>query len=427
VNSHSDDSNTNNNKSNSDEIVKENQKSEKTTQTKEDDVNKSKRNKYNNFEKNKMNYGNKEKSIETFEQYKSKHYHSLNKDLPLKYLTKLLFNSMGYYCELEINIFTESFNQKYKKEQISDIDVLGVRIESDLNIDCIPVECKSGKDGALDELLKLKGIIEYFNSHKGYLIKSKIANNAREMGEKINISTIDQEEIRKLLSNIGLLNISDQKWISIQLDNYLREKYICERAINFTRALEYLKNEYWTYENYRNIHNIIFLFSNQKDSLIYSTDEGRYTLIKLAINFSISLLRLSSYIIHKNFNNPINKVKEYIFGGAREKRDREVLFDKINQTLSVNGNKMQKFEPDYIDDITELCISLISSPNNAKRIPICFEYYLNAYILKNVGFCKDEISKEFTNITLKLAKDIIVFICKQSKTERKNFEDLFNI
>ena len=374
-----------------------------------------------------INNGKAEEGMQTFEQYKIKYYPSLNKDLPLKYFTKLLFKSMGYYCELEINIFTQSFNQKYKKEQISDIDVLGIRIENDLSIDFIPVECKSGEDGALDELLKLKGLMEYLNSHKGYLIKSKIANNAREMGEKINVSTIDQNEIRQLLNNIGLLNISDNKWVDTQLNNYLREKYICERAINFNRTLEYLRNEYWINKNFRNIHNIIFLSTSQKDSSVYSTDEGRYTLIQLCKHLSISLLILGSYIIHKNFSNPVDKVKEYMFGGAREKREREVLFDKVNQILAGYGKTSQKFESDYIEHITEVCIRLISSPNYAKEIPACFDYYLNAYILKNDGYEKDKIPNVFTSITLKLAKDILVFLCKQGNIKTNIFDDFLNI
>jgi len=361
--------------------------------------------------------------IQSFEQFKKKYFNSLNKDVYLKYYSKLLLNSMGYYCDMEVNMVTQSFNQKYKKEQISDIDVLGCKIENDLSIELIPVECKSGEGGALDELLKLKGIMDYLGSHRGYLIKTKIANNAREMGENINISTLDITEMRNLLNNLGLLDIKNEKWIETQINNYLHEKYLFEKAAGISKAVEYLKNDYWHQKNFRNIHNIIFLASNITDSNFYLKKEGKYTLMQLSKYLSISIIRLASFVIHKNYANPLDKIREYIFGGARERREREILFDKVNQVLALP----QEFEPKYIQEFSEVCLRFIYTPGYGKDVPKCFEYCIKAFILENAGYDKEKLINTYNNITLKLMKDVFVFLCKQARIGISNFSDILNL
>ena len=367
------------------------------------------------------------KVMQSFEQFKAKCEKSLNKDLPLKYYTKLLLSSMGYYCDIEVNMLTQSFNQKYKKEQISDIDVLGCKIENDLSISFVPVECKSGEDGALDELLKLKGIMDYLGSNKGYLVKNKIASNAREMGENIKVSTMDYSEIRQLLHNLALLDNNNDSWIEVQIENYIKEKYIWENAIKFTRIIEYIKNDYWHQKNYRNIQNLIFLVSSVKDTNALETKEGKYILLQVAKYLSLSIIQLSSYVIHKNYSNPVDKIKEYIFGGARERREKEVLFDRINQILASQSKTSQSFEPEYTSDIIEICLRFVSAPNFAKQAPICIENCIHSFIIESAGYDKDKIIGKFKSITLKFAKDVIVFVCKQANLNPSIFNDILNL
>ena len=367
------------------------------------------------------------KGIQTFEQFRNKRMNSLNKDLRLKYYTKLLLSSMGYYCDLEVNILTQSFNEKYKKEHISDIDVLGCRIDNDLSITLVPVECKSGEDGSIEELLKLKGVMDYLGSHKGYLIKNKIATNAREIGEKVNISTLDNFEIRQLLKNLNLLDTTNDEWVEIQLENYIREKYICENSQKFTRIMDYIKNDYWHQKNFRNIHNMIFLVSSVKNVNDYKTKEGEYALLQISKYMSLSVIQLASYAIHKNYGNPVDKIKEYIFGGAKERREREVLFDKINQVLATEAREQENFEPEFVTDLIEICLRFMAAPNFAKQVPICIDNCMNAFVIESIGYNRDKLTNKYKDITLKLAKDVIIFICKQANIKPDIFEDILNL
>lgn len=372
---------------------------------------------------------NKKQSMEsmTFEEFRNINSKSLNKDLQLKYYSKLLLNSMGYYCDLEINLVEESFNNRYKKEQISDIDVLGCRFDNDLSVSMIPVECKSGERGALEELLKLKGVMDYLNTQRGYLIKNKIAVNAREMGSKIGISTLDLNEIKNLICNIGLMDKKNDTWINAQLENYMMEKYIREKSLLISKAMSYVKNIYWQEDNYRNFHNIIYLASECKKQRNCSTKEVKYVILQLSKYLSISILRMASYILHKNYSNVYDKAKEYLFGGAKEKREKEKLFDTINEILMVDGKQTENFEPIYIEEIIEITLRFIKSTNYSKKVPMCIEYIINTFVVNNIGYTKEKIYSKYNDITIKLSKDIIVFICKQANIDKVEFEEILNL
>jgi len=98
---------------------------------------------------------------------------STDEDLPLKLRTSQLFRQLGFLPEIAAQITARSYQEKYAREQLSDYDVLGIKFEPDLQIRRIAAECKSGDRKALEELLKLKGIVAAFGIERGYFIKRK--------------------------------------------------------------------------------------------------------------------------------------------------------------------------------------------------------------------------------------------------------------
>ena len=185
-----------------------------------------------------------------------------NKDHSLKLLCKILFSELGYVTHYEIKLRTKSYIQALKIHDISDIDVYGCNFLPDMTFQSLGSECKSGETKALDELYKFTGVLDYYHINKGYFIKTKIHQNARQVAEKMNVSCYTEAELRKLL--LGM-NDDIEKQFKIEQARYTKmQNAIKAQEKNYGKLVDYLTFDYWNKEKWRNIHNIIHLLNNQK-------------------------------------------------------------------------------------------------------------------------------------------------------------------
>jgi len=67
------------------------------------------------------------------------------------------FRRMGYIAFSEVDLCTYTYRGSYKRKQITDFDVLGVRVDPDLEAFVAVAECKSVEERAMENLLKLHG------------------------------------------------------------------------------------------------------------------------------------------------------------------------------------------------------------------------------------------------------------------------------
>lgn len=350
---------------------------------------------------------------------------NLNKDLNLKLLSRRFLESAGYYTMLEANIYKPSYVSAFKHEQVTDIDVLGIRFDVDLTNNVIAVECKSGEENSLDELLKLKGIVDYIDASRGYLMKTRISNNARELGYKLKISTYDQSELESLfISNLPKdKNLAE--WIIEERDNYIREKSILEYAnMQLPLAVRYLNRDLWNTSDHSNVQNLCTLLGKFKGTDISFRPEMKYLFMQVIIALSIFILKLCGYALSKNLTHAKECFVEAFFGGPKEKRDKEILFDKINQIIASDGRPVSTFVPDYLDRIVDLALLLLKTPIYAKNVVRCLDFYCRTSILNLIGYALDDINQLFSPISLKLAKDIIIASCKLANQNPSIFNDL---
>ena len=386
----------------------------------------------NPLDNNKVNQQSKPNSScnsesQVYDNYVQKIRANLNKDLHLKLLTRRLLESAGFFTALETNIYKPSYLKSFKHEQVSDIDVLGIRFDIDLRNTMVVVECKSGEDHSLDELLKLKGMMDYLNANYGYLVKTTISNNARELGSGLKISTFSHPEIAQLILSQENFNGGLPKWLETETDNYIHEKALLECASGlFPQTVKYLSRDLWNNPDHTNIHNICVLLSKYQGTDVLHRREVRYLFLQLVINISIFILKHCAYALAKSLSNATECLLELSFGGPKEKREREILFDKVNQLLAAEGKQPSNFIPDYTNSIIDLSLMFLKTPSAAKDVPRCLDYYCKASIVSYKGLDINDINIHFSNITLKLTKDILIMATKLGGQNTSVFNDLLN-
>lgn len=350
----------------------------------------------------------------------------VNKDLDLKILCKTLFKVMGFVTHYEIIVRNKSYVTTYKTHDISDVDVFGYRFNADLSYTTIGSECKSGESGAIDELFKFLGILQYFNIDSGYLIKSKIHQNAREVAIKNNFRCFTEAEIRKVLLGFDL---DIDKQLRIENGKYYRmQRSIKKLKEKNEKLIDYIFLEYWNKENWKNIHNFMHLLQIQDSQHVLFENgvlklEDKYCYYYILELLSRCVLKNVSEAMVLNYADIDGAIISCLYGGAESLNEKRRIHDLLNQaTQGTNA-----FEPSWHTDLVTISSRFSQSTKAASKIPdLLQDIYENSFYESGIKF-EPKIFKKYSDLTRKFTQDLIQFVEKHCKIENAVFEDFMKL
>jgi hypothetical protein len=346
-----------------------------------------------------------------------------NKDLPLKLLCKLLFKEMGYNTYFEVKLRTLSYIESVKTHDISDIDVLGINFMADMSQHLIGAECKSGESGALDELYKFMGVMDYYKIQKGYLIKSKIHQNARQVSLHNNISCFTEPEIRALLHGF---EIDIEKVTKIENAKYNKlSSAIKVEQKNVPKLVSYIMYDFWNKDSWRNIHNIIHLLNLNVQQTLFNDESAEkklfyYYVVEL---FALAVLKNISLSIAQNYSDVGHALLNFLYGGPEALYEKKKLYDLIGQYT----NQESLFSPSWEIDFINLSTRFAANTKSCSRIiHLLQDIRANCFYAQKVEIKKNTLDK-YSDLTRKFTQDIMQFLIKYTKTKESTFEDFMKI
>ncbi len=342
-----------------------------------------------------------------------------NKDLNLKLMCKILFKEMGYNTYYEVRLRTRSYIESLKVHDISDIDVLGVFFLADMTPHLIGAECKSGASNALEELYKFIGVMRYFEFNKGYLIKSKIHQNARQVALDKNISCFSESELRMLLAGF---DIDIDRQIKIENAKYykLKESIIAESKEN-SSLVSYILFEFWNKDNWRNIHNIIYFLSTPKQKILF---KDIYPIRKLFYYFILELFALSmlknvSQAIAQNYSDVESALFNFLYGGPDSVDEKIKVYDLINQYSKTNKTFSPEWERDFINLSVRFANHSVDCSHVINMIQNIRE---NSFFKEEIVINKQQLTR-YSDLTRKYLQDIMHFLLKYTLIDESIFKD----
>lgn len=334
---------------------------------------------------------------------------STDQDLRLKFLASLFFRQLAYIPEISVQITARTYQGTFAREQLSDFDVLGFRFQGDLRFSRIAAECRSGERKALEEMLKLQGVVSAFRLDRGYFIKSKIHRNAREVAAGLPITTLDEAEIRTLLTTgFGLDLPAAVKHEERRFAAMEQLATVVQRE--FSRLHAYLRYEFWNLEAYRNIHNLFKLCAASRSGLRDTDHDHRFLFCLIVYYLAIAIIELAGGILANSYNEAARGFAVGLFGGGRERREREVLFDQVNKLLPNPEGTALRFEPNFFDPLQEITVRLIRSANAAASVPKFLTSVIDTAFSKVTTI--DPAS--YDTVTRKLAQDICILVLRET-------------
>ncbi len=340
---------------------------------------------------------------------------STDKDLPLKVKVAAAFRRMGYIAFCEVDLCTYTYRGSYKRKQITDFDVLGIRVDPDLESFIAVAECKSVQDRAMEHLLKLHGVQEFFNAQKAYFVQQKIDVNAREVGAQMGVTCLDDTNLDKVLKSLSL----DAEDVALERQVYdIRSSMLGPQKEHFVRQVDYLKYDFWTLPEHRNIINIARLLEQMGPNVDPTQLPHVVLCHQLATALAIAILRMSGSIVRSNIDDHEEAVLTAILGGSRERRDREVLHDTIARVVPDADFSLV---PEFLGPLAELSGRYINAMTYSHRVIACLDEMSRRAALGMKSKDLPPIAELFHERTIKLARDAFFFATEVSSLSKEVF------
>jgi len=346
-----------------------------------------------------------------------------NKDLPLKFLCKILFNEIGYSVYLEVKLRTKSYMQTFKVHDVSDIDVFGFKFQPDMTLWTAGAECKSGDSGALEELYKFIGVKDYFNLSKGYFVKSKIHQNARQIAYEKDVSCFSEAELRKLLLGCSA---DVEKRLKIEAAKYNKLIQLIGGFRKHNEELiDYLIYDFWNRENWKNIHSIIHLLSLTQKGDLFSGSNIPFKMFHYYVLefFSFAVLKNVSSAMMVNYSDIDDAVKNSLYGGAEALREKQKIYDQVNLALQEDTT----FSPEWESDFIKMSSRFASQPKDSSRIPHLLNNIRENAFFKDKVVLKHSILKPYSSLTRKFTQDLIHFVSSASNIPKETFQEFMHL
>ena len=340
-----------------------------------------------------------------------------DKDLDLKLFVSSILRKLGYTVFQEVDLCTYSYQPKYTRKQITDFDVLGVSTEADFGVHLAVAECKSIQEKAMEHLLKLNGVKEFFGADKAYFVQKKIDINAREIGRELGIWVLDQQNLYTLLKSLGL---EEKTHVQIERNVYLEKKkaFNAQKA-DLAKLTDYLRYDFWTLPSHRNIINLLSLLKNAAYKFEPDNQAHIAMVHQVATNLSFAIFSLTGEVARHNIDDLSDGTLTRILGGPRERRDREALFDTIAKIVPDAGLSVI---PPFQDDLAELVARFVNSSSSASKVVPCLDLVTRCYLYSEVNDVFGQAEDTYGERSLKLARDVIYFLINQSKIAKDLFK-----
>lgn len=358
----------------------------------------------------------------------------VDKDAIFKLRFKRYLWNMGYFCPIEVKLSAYAIKYgSHIRYDITDIDVAGIRFDNDLSHAVVIGDCKTGVESSVNRIFWLKGVMDFFGANRGYFVKPKINDNAKQVASKLNISLLSEENLTLIEKEA---NLESLRFSIFDVDTYNKVRSLWginlgkdqkpnESQLKLKEIYHYLEYIFWVTDDYRNINSIIEKLTEIKRYYLgYSQEKIKFLIYYAAILFSLSLLKMGGFIISRDRKNFVPQAREYLFGGMLLLREREGLIRAISKLTG----KGLKLEPDYYSDLLELVNRLVKFSSRSKDIPRYLEIVLYEYVLNKSKLKLEDIFKSQYSIdTLKLVKDIVLFLCDVAEIDKKAFEELLEL
>ncbi|GFP18551.1 hypothetical protein HKBW3S03_00056 [Candidatus Hakubella thermalkaliphila] len=360
----------------------------------------------------------------------------MNKDFELKIRLNNVFWSLGCYTRLEVKL--AEYSLRKIPMELTDLDVLGIRILPDLNIDYLVADCTSNKDAIrspIQRVFWLKGVMDFFGASKGYLslgTSNPIPEAQRIVAHKLGVTILNESNLVNLEKRV--VNLSNPQLQSSKPESWLYfENNLTNLSKELVPLLKFRKHNYWINPAHQNLHALISLVTKHNELFDEMNKLQKALILDLLTLFTLSVLQMSAYVFRINPENPEIELKSYFYGGHAEMKRRLGIVENIKKLMESMPiqrslfNDTLKLDPDYLPGLFDISFRLLNRPSDSSQILRYLQTILFEKILyKGEGAeAMEYLETDFSDIAKKLTRDIVKFFRDSTGIPQRLVDDVY--
>lgn len=302
---------------------------------------------------------------------------TLDADMPFKLRARTLLWALGYHSPLEVAVSVYNDAEVSRKRwDVTDIDVLGIRFDTDLSLRTVLADCKSGHESTPNRLFWLRGLMDLFGADEAYLLKAEIHEHGRLLAPKLGIRAMTSDDlavIERMADTsavhpvIGAVAAYEKTAALWKLDVAKGSTLTATQRI-LKQAYAYLNYRFWFIEEHRNVLTLISVLQQTKDALDPADPRARLLALVALQRFLLSLLRVARAACSRRPGAIAEEAHQYVFGGGsgQSVRERKQLIDLLNEVRGATPRI--ELEPPFFPELLEIVNRIVMSAAHAKSL-----------------------------------------------------------
>lgn len=343
------------------------------------------------------------------------------KDLELKLRYMRLFWKMGYFTRKNIPVSQADLSRRNR--DYTDVDVLGIIFDNELNSHMVIVDCKSGYVKNAERLFWISGVMRAVNANKAFFLRKDLDEiKYMDLAQKLDITPLSMEQLSKLES---IYNVNTSLYFgSFCFEKDIGLHYIKELKIINKQIENYILKGYWISNTTEQIVTLISCCQQIIDYHLFNEEARSFSLSYIYSLLAISILRFSQSVFYiSDARKPI-VIEQNLMGGFSQYIQRLELISSfydfmINEIMLKYKERYPVAEeqfikgitPEYIKYINDLIFRICDNPKAAKYLPQLIDLFTYEFLVSETNITEELISidKEEYGKVMGLFKNFVSF------------------
>jgi hypothetical protein len=350
-----------------------------------------------------------------------------NADLDLKMRMQTLLWLLGYYTRIGVKLASYP-PPKGKKDlvrsplELTDVDVLGIKVDADLSFVRTLVDCTTRKTGSpIGRAFWLRGLMHFFHATRGYAVLARtIPPHERNIAAELGVILMDEEDVHLMEERYSISDYTVPPHIGNRKAHLYYEGNISTLSEKLMPLVEFRHRQFWLQKPGRALLNTIFLPQQLHQELDPSEKFHRALVVDLFTLFCLSVITMCEHLLTTAPRDLRSGVRMYLFGGVIGIQTRESLLSDLRALLeSLPGQKPMfireeltsrlQLDPPFLNELLERTVRLLNKPGKAKDILRYLQVALMEQVLYRGPSPKEVFGEEYSDVTLKFVKDLARF------------------
>lgn len=344
------------------------------------------------------------------------------RDLKLKLRMMRYLWSLGYYVRKNVPV-VEAWEGG---RQYTDIDVLAVKVDEELNAQFLICDCKSGvRIKTKERLFWLSGVMTYFGASRSFFVRTKmLSSKYLELAESLGIVPLSENHLAELERSY---NIDPNRFYGSFCEEHAKADAIVARLKKYKPELHnYVRTKYWEDLPHQQIQSLVAGCKRIKEIKDMVEDHRTFLLMCLLSLLSLGVLRFAKTVLIIPSFQREEYAKLALLGGKMGKEERKKLLQGFYDFMvrEIKERYKEKYPiprkqfvdsmtPAYAKYLADLVTRVCQNPRPSAALHrifdlLAFESTLNQreFSLNDATFQSSEIS---TDSIIRITKDFFTF------------------